>query len=513
MNHKKEKIIPDDIIAGIHNCVRNGNLVQGLELCRAAISKDYDNAEVIHLLGFIHGELGDTQNALDNMRQSVSLKPRNPQYRYNYAVALHECGLTIKAMLQYQACLRYQPNHLNALWNYGEILRLRRNFKAASLLFERFIKNGGAYPAINQRMAVCYAALGDYDKADFYFKKDLDDGGANPSVSWEWALYQLSRENFSEGFKHYHHRFDPSVKNNVYCHDFSLPRWDGEFYEGANLLIHGEQGLGDEMMFASIIPEVLLKADKHNMDVYLAVKPALVKLFSYNFPNAVVLEHAGGGGLDAASLPGITWQAPIGDLATLFRSSPSDFEPGRRPYLKADPERSSWYAQHLQALEPSIQPDLRVGLMWGSNPLRLDEAYIRWSQSRSIPAALFNALSYLRPRVRFVSLQNADRGDEAALMHELDVFDLSELQTDFAETAALVENLDLVVSVCTSVSHLAGGMGHPCLVALMKNSDWRHGQTRDESYWYSNTRYFRQDKEGDWTSVITKIGDHIERML
>ncbi|MEM1133993.1 MAG: hypothetical protein AAGH53_13760 [Pseudomonadota bacterium] len=497
-----------------YSAIQNEQWMQGRVLCENLLEQEPENAEALHLYGHILGRLGETGLALDKLQLATLIAPRHPQYRYNYAVSLGEAGRQLEAAVQYQACLRYQPNHLDALWNYGEMMRLGNHFEEAAVLFERFAREGGNYPQLQHRLGVTYASLGRIEEAEACFQSELDKAETHPATHWEYALFKLSHEDFATGFDHYRHRFAAGAENRVHCHDYGLPRWDGEWEKGATLLIHGEQGLGDEMMFASVLPEVIEQANQHDMTVILLVKPALVRLFSYSFPDITILPHRVGADVaDISRLPPITWQAAIGDLAVLFRKSESDFAKARKPYLHADPDRVAWYKRYLEALEPGNQPELRVGLMWGSNPLKLDESYIRWTQNRSIPPSLFNALSHLRSKVRFVSLQNPDRGAESGEMHKLDVIDLSTLQTDFYETAALVSNMDLVVSVCTSVSHLAGAMGHPCIAALMKRADWRHGRTREQSYWYKNMQYFRQSEAGNWESVVARIGDHIGKML
>ncbi|WOE75039.1 hypothetical protein [Alterisphingorhabdus coralli] len=504
----------EDSILRIYAAIEDANWLQGKVLCQNMLKQQPEYAEILHLYGHILGKLGDTTLALEKLQLATLIAPAHPQYRYNYAVSLGEAGREQEAAVQYQACLRYQPSHRDALWNYGEMLRLDNHFEEAAVLFERLIEAGGTYPKLQHRLGVTYGALGRVEEAEAFFQNEMDGADADAATHWEYALFKLGQEEFATGFAHYHHRFAEEADNRVFCHDYGLPRWAGEWEEGAALLIHGEQGLGDEMMFASILPEVIEQAGQHGMTIILLVKPPLVRLFRYSFPDIMILPHRVGGEFaDITQLPPITWQAAIGDLAVLFRKQAGDFAKARKPYLFADPDRVVWYKQYLEALEPGPQPELRVGLMWGSNPLKLDSSYIRWTQSRSIPPALFNALGYLRPRVRFVSLQNPERGAEASEMHKLDVLDLSVLQRDFYETAALVANMDLVFSVCTSVSHLAGGMGHPAVTALMDRADWRHGKTREQSYWYKNTRYFRQREAGDWTSVIARLGTHIEEML
>lgn len=496
------------------------NDLDAAEACcrQLLLTQDAEHADALHVLGHIMGRRGERDQALALLERAVARAPRHPQYRYNLAVSLGEAGRENEAALHYQACLRQQPTHRDALWNYGEMLRLAEHFERAADLFLRFEQGGGDYPALQHRLAVCFSALRRDEEAHTRFGRALNEPAQDPLTRWEHALHLLSRERFAEGFAEYRHRFASQGRNSVYCHDFGLAPWPGSFDAGAGqtLLVHGEQGLGDEMMFASVLPELLADAERAGAQVVLAVKPPVVRLFAASFPQALVRAHkVGAAPLDLAGLPPITWQLPIGDLPYFYRRGEADFGPAARAYLCADPQRSAWYDQQIALLEPpgAPAPRLRVGLMWGSNPAPVNAKFMRWTQQRSIPVQMFERLAHRVPEVRFVSVQNHERGPEAALAPALDIFDFSALQTDFAETAALIGALDLVISVDTSVSHLAGGLGKPCWVPLMKRPDWRHGLVRDTSLWYSGTRYFRQSAHHQWGDVLDRIDAAVGELL
>lgn len=495
--------------------------------CACALRCNGQHAEAHHLAGHVAGQMGHNDEALAYLVKAIDLDPRHPQYRYNYAVSLGLLGRENEAAVQYQACLRQDPNHRDALWNYGEMLRLAEHFDLAAKLLQRFAALGGNYRALHHRLGVVYSALRQDKEADAHFLKELSAPEHTDALTnWEYSLFLLSRERFGEGFAHYSRRFQAGGRNSVYCHAFNVPFWNGGFTKNSTLLIHGEQGLGDEMMFASVVPEVLAAAQLMNSRVVLAVKPPLVRLFRASFPAAQVIPHKVGGPVaDLSEMGKIDWQIAMGDLPAMFRFKLQDFKAASHAYLHADPARTVWYANQLDALNapndalssaqafaPAL-PKLRVGLMWGSNPAPINAKFMRWSQQRSIPIQVFERLASFLPQVQFVSLQNAERGHEAALAPRLDILDLSHLQTDFLETASLIANLDLVISVDTSVSHLAGAMGKETWVPLIKRSDWRHGNQRNNSYWYAHTRYFHQEQDGDWTLVMEAMAQALTERL
>lgn len=500
----------------ILQAIQVGHWPQAHALCLQRLQHNPLDAEAHHLLAYVVGRQGDAAQALALLQRAVALDPLHPQYRYNLAVTLQEQGRENEAALQYRACLRQQPDHRDALWNYGEMLRLAEHFDLALELFTRFEAGGGQYPALHHRMGVCLGALGQDRAASERFERELSRPDADALTHWEYALHLLAHEHFEAGFAHYRRRFMAGGRNSVFCHDFGLPAWDGQWRAGHTLLVHGEQGLGDEMMFASVLPQLLADARAAGTRVVLAVKPPLVRLLAHSFPGTPVLPHSlAVAPADLSGLGPVHHQMAIGDLPAWYRRSEADFTHGHSPYLRADSARTAHYRQLLRALEPphAPQPRLRVGLMWGSNPAPVNHKFVRWAQQRSVPVALFERLARHRPDVRFVSLQNPERGAEAALAPRLDILDLSELQTDFAETAALIGALDLVISVDTSVAHLAGGMGAPCWTLLMQRADWRHGREREHSLWYARTRYFRQRRSGDWDEVLARVDAALDEEL
>ncbi len=529
-------------------------------LCKFAL-KQHNQAERVpewwHLAGYVAGQMGDIDTAIGHMQKAVQMAPDYSQCHYNLAVTLCEVGTEkskAQAALHYQACLRHQPNHTDALWNYGEMLRLGEHFALAKEKFEHFLELGGNYPAIHHRLAVTYAALNQFNPAKRHFelafasheatkkctdtqtqtqKKTSDHG----MTHWECALFMLSNAEFAQGFAHYQYRFECQGRNNVVCHGFNLPLWQGQFTANSTLLIHGEQGLGDEMMFASILPEVLHQANQPHvqMCVILAVKPPLVQLFLDSFSHLLnwkagafqVVSHRVGQFWD------LNWdsnqkspfhhrdchQLPIGDLAVLFRGDAKQFTNAQKRYLLPNADCSTFQKKALMQQLAKKQPRvLKVGLMWGSNPTQnVSSQFSRWGLQRSIPLNLFEIFFETLTEkeresichfVQFVGLQNHERGFEASAAPSLDIVDLSHFQTDFANTAGLIANLDLVISVDTSVAHLAGGMGVETWVLLMHRSDWRHfsaGQRREKSLWYGNTRYFHQTQPQQWMQVVQAV--------
>ena len=254
------------------------------------------------------------------------------------------------------------------------------------------------------------------------------------------------------------------------------------------------------MMFASVLPDLALSAKR----IIFGCQPALVRLFNVSFSNIEVRPHA----LPEQPMPlaaqeTFDFQTTIGSLMQYQRPTAESFV-GKVPYLAAAPEDVQAFKLRLQLLIPEGR--FKVGLMWGSNPATSEAWSQRRAQQKSVPIAQLQALvSGLQDQVSFVSLQNGLLAHEAALGPQLQLVTQHEYLLDMADTAALIANLDLVISVDTSVAHLAGAMGKPVWVLLKQRCDWRWLAQGRDSYWYPSARLFRQSRAGCWDDVIAQV--------
>lgn len=473
---------------------------------------------VLDQLALLYQQTERAEQALILLERVCALAPNNADYHFKHANVLFACGLENEAAMAFRRCLQHDPDHTGALWNYGEYLRLSEHYAPAAACFERILALDTYYPALHHRLAACYCYLGRLDEGRRYFALAKEDQGLDPqsrAVShWELALVELGQENFDAGWQEYEHRFDSGGKNQVYCYPFPQPKWRGESLRGKTLLVHGEQGFGDEIMFASMVPRLLARCAEEDARLILAVKPGLQRLFAASFAQAEVrahdIEHAP---VDTTEFARIDVQCPIGDLPRIFAfSSTSTQEQPPAPYLFADAGRAAYYQQQLCQQDPRYENAFKIGLMWGSAPNLHLKSHATWAVQRSVALPLWAVLADLEGTC-FVSLQNSERGAEAATAPALRILDTSAEQSDFFETAALIANLDLVLSVDTSVAHLAGAMGKPVWQPLMLRSDWRHGKNRKQSYWYPNVRYFQQTQAHNWFSVLEQIKTTLQTTL
>lgn len=284
----------------------------------------------------------------------------------------------------------------------------------------------------------------------------------------------------------------------------SYPRWDASAAVGHRILIYGEQGLGDEIMFASCIPDLMRSGAR----CVIECDPRLRGLFAFSFPEATVYAATADRRVpDAIDAQGIDFEVPLGSLPLHYRTSSADF-PHHDGYLKVAPERVAAWRARLDALGsgPKVGISWRGGTYKSRSPLRSVELD-RWLPIFHIPG------------IRFVSLQyTPDAPSELAALsrdHGVQVTHWPQAIADYEDTAALVSALDLTITVCTSIVHLAGALGRPVWVMAPHNPEWRYGKSGEGLPWYPSARMFRQRVYGQWQEVIesvaTQLADGIRR--
>ena len=369
---------------------------------------------------------------------------------------------------------------------------------------QRYLAAGASPAGLEIRLAKLALDTRRYDEAETWFAAATKAAPGDPKVAFEHAMLVLAREDWARGWPLYEARLTSYGPKALAIYPYAMPAWDGRAKAGAQVLLHREQGLGDMMMFAAALPALI----EAGVTPHLAMAPSLNRLFADSFPTAKVwtsITYAG-----AAQQPAqrflevcgpIAAQAPMASLgAQRMQAGP----PARTPYLKASPAEIARWKARMDALAPPRAGERRVGLVIGARLPRFSDDGMTNGLRKSIPAAEVEALADA-PNVRWFSLHDRESAGQLADVARLPVVDLSPWITDFADTAAAIENLDLVISVDTAVAHLAGAMGKPLWLMLWRNADWRWGAERADSVWYPHVRTFRQTRAGRWSDVLERV--------
>jgi Flp pilus assembly protein TadD len=439
----------------------------------------------------------------------VQEKTRRVQERILGAARLEEQGLKEQAEREYRAVLAITPRDVTALGRLGMLLASRDEFAKAASLFRRASLVEPKMLAVHLNLGAALLRLGDEDGAARAYADALAADPTSYDARLNLALRLQRQGRFTESREHYRalvarNPRDGLARWNVavidaltgdldaafagFAHEHSmratdlpvhLPRWRGEDLGGRTLLLEAEQGLGDTIMFSRLAGLARERGGK----VVIRPQPELLGLVSRMGLADLCLARS-------EPAQANVW-APLADLPAVFGADRSiAAAPGA--YMAADPERRAAWRERL----PETR-GLRVGLAWAGNPNHPDD------DRRSMPLEiLLGPLSGIGG-VELVSLQ---KGGPAAQAEGSPLARLDLEIRDFEDTAAVLERLDLVITVDTSVLHLAGALGRPVWGLVAFVPDWRWMLERPDSPWYPSLRLFRQPRRGDWSSVVRDVG-------
>jgi tetratricopeptide (TPR) repeat protein len=431
--------------------------------------------------GNLFQSLGRYDDAVDSYERALALDPQRAELHANRGAALHALERYEEAIASYDRAIALKPDHAEAHNNRGNaFLAMDRQEEALSCYLAALDLVPGHSRAVYNRGKVLQnlgrhgEALSSYDEAIA-----LDPDYASPR--WSKSLLLLLRGELPLGLQLYEWRWRydkfPSPKR-----DFAQPLWLGdELISGKTILLHAEQGYGDAIHLCRYVPRV----SALGATVILEVPGSLVTLMTS-------LEGVDRIVASGDALPGFDFQTPLASLPLAFRTR-LDTVPAEVPYLKAPFETAAQWSERLGAREA-----MRVGLAWSGNP--------NHSNDRNRSIALADLLPLSRCGVELIGLQKEPRPKDAATLEQNpEIRNFGPDLRDFADTAAVIEQLDLVVSADTSIAHLAGALGKPVWIMLPHAPDWRWLLEREDSPWYPTAQLFRQASAGDWAGVVARV--------
>jgi Flp pilus assembly protein TadD len=415
---------------------------------------------------------GRLEEAASSLVTAAGLAPANPAIRHLAGNALLRTGQAEAALPHLQAAHGLAPNNADIIIDLsGAYARLGAYHEAAPLARQAVLLQPGKVELWNN-LAIAEKAIGRLEASEASCRRALALAPGNAQSKYILATTLLTAGRLEEAWPLWEHRWDalPAGKPRI-----AGPRWDGGALPGGILCLHAEEGLGDTIQFCRYAAMAAALAE-----VTLIVQPPLVRLMRTLAGPARVIA-------DGDAPPPFAAQAPLLSLPGIFQTTAATL-PASIPYLHAEPALAAQWASRLATL-----PGRRVGMVWEGNPDNPFDAV------RSAPAHMLAGLQRVAG-VSFVSLQLAPRDRP-----DMPMADWTGELADFADTAALVSGLDLVIGVDTSVVHLAGALGRPVWLLNRFDSDWRWGAAGDGCAWYSTLRQFRQAEPGGWTDVIARV--------
>ncbi len=489
---------------------RQGDWPGALACLRQALEAEPGNAEIAFRLGNLLMRAGLTEEAASRYSQAVTLRPQFAEAWFNLGVArsmrqelvaamhcyerairarpayadahnnlgilLHGAGRVAEAMSAYEAALEADPHYVSARYNRAQLHQQTGALGEAERDYRRVIREDAGHADAHNNLGNVLLAAGRAEEARRSFRRALEHKPEHPEARWNLGCADLLTGRFREGWRGYEHRF---AQFRGGARHRQLPRWQGEPLNGRRLLVWAEQGLGDTIQMVRWVAPVLARGGPVVLECHRPLVPLL----------------AGMSGLAAVvaigdPLPPADLEVPLMSLPGLLGVDLKSL-PGPFPYLAPAPEL---VADWRHWLDPHPRP--WIGVAWAGN------ARFERDQSRSISPAEWSPL--VTGPGTFFSV----RPDAVPMPG---VLPLAGRLTDFHQTAALMANLDLIVSVDTAAAHLAGALGRPVWTLIPAAPDWRWLLDRADSPWYPTMRLFRQPARGKWQPVIAALGEELAR--
>jgi tetratricopeptide (TPR) repeat protein len=500
---------------------QQGREVEALRLIGEALKVNPKSPDALSNLGLVFDTLKRHQDALEIFDGALALMSNHANALSNRALTLVALGRTDEALASWERALAADPRHVQALQGRGNALSKLKRYEEALADYERYLAIAPGVPDVFNNRGNAQSELGQleeslvsYDRAlaldpslpevlinKAHVLADLHRfdaalatyaaaaalGGKRAEALFSASLVRLRLGQFAVGWREYESRWKQASWGER-ARDFSAPLWlGGEPLAGKTVLLHGEQGFGDTLQFARYVPMVA----RLGATVILEVQPPLKALCSTVSGASQVLGRG-------ETLPAFDLHCPLMSLPLAFNTDLASI-PADIPYLDVPPDRrAKWRARLGEGRFP------RIGFAWTGSPVH------EKNRARSLSLARFAPLLSVEG-LAFVSLQKDMDGTDADMLRRLTVVKvLGHELNDFADTAAVIAELDLVVAVDTSVVHLAGALGKPVWVLAPFSPDFRWLLDREDSPWYPTARLFRQPRYGDWDSVLARVRGELE---
>lgn len=457
-----------------------GQLDKAENLAHAVLQMAPENFDGIHLLALLAAERGRHEQAVQRLHHALTLHPHEPNALLNLASSLRSLGRLDEALTNLNHALRLAPGVAAVHHNLGNVLREKGRLDEAQASFDRALKLAPADPDCHASRANVLFAKGFYTEARAGYTEALKLQSKHADASWNLSLLQLLHGELPEGWAGY--EAGGVIGTRDIRRNFGSPVWHGEALTGKRILIHAEQGLGDTLQFCRYVKMV---KEAGATEVLLEVQSPLLGIMSG-------LEGADQIFARGTKLPAFDLSCPLLSLPGIFATSLQNVPP---PATFCLPEAHRERAR----VKITDTKSPRIGLICAGNPEHTNDA------QRSIPLRDFAPLLNSGLPLQWIGLHKTWRASDAEALKTFDMLqDTSSLLQDIADTAAIVNELDLIITVDTAVAHLASSLGKPTWILLPTVPDWRWLLNRNDSPWYPSARLFRKTAGEDWHSLLSE---------
>ena len=432
-------------------------------------------------LGSALQKLGRIDEAISSYKTATALQPDYSIAYCNLGTAFQELGKIDEAISAYKKVISFNPDFVMAHCNLGSALQRSGLLNEAKRCFENAIMHNPDYAMAYSNLGSIYQEFSNLSEAIENYDRAIVLNPDEPAAHKNRSMVLLLQENFADGWPEYEWRLQTKTHS---LRDFRKPRWDGSPLNGKSILVHAEQGFGDTIQFVRYLP--MVKAQGGH--VIFECHKSLFRLLKNSSGFDTIIERS------SNNVPEVEFDfhIPLLSLPGLFDTN-LDSIPADVPYVMADSNLVNEWQSRLDQ-----DSNFKIGIVWAGNP-----SFCNY-HTRSCSLSDFDTLAEITG-FSFYSLQKGVVSTEGSTASMLKITDLSSDLNDFADTASVISNLDLLISTDTAVVHLAGAIGLPVWTLLHSAPDWRWWLKRSDSPWYPGMRLFRQSKLNDWTGVFKQV--------
>ncbi len=491
--------------------LKSGQLKLAEESSNQILRTDADQPEALHILGIIYHKTGKSDIAVDLITKAIAINSHILEYHYNLGVIFSTLGKTDDAIRSYQASLFLKPDHTDALNNLGLILYEQNRFEESIILFQQSIRAKPDLTKARYNLGMALQAQGRPEEAIDAYNQVLKVMPDSAETHFNRSISLLLTGNFEEGWDEYEWRFRSSGKKTDGKPEKSLMRWDGSSLNKKRILVNDEQGIGDTLQFIRYLP---MLRERGGSVIFENSKP--LKSLLEKFPGIDELVEPSPVGMSEIESD---FYVPLMSLPGIFKTTLETI-PDRVPYIFPNDKKIKLWQDRIS------KHTFNIGIVWAGNPTAkyehaglsgLEHVNLAWAgnPSHKIADSRSNRLKFFKPLAEIEGVQlyglqkGAAAGQAEELSNSINVINLGEDFKDFSDTAGVIENLDLIITVDTSVAHLAGAMGKPVWVLIPYVPDWRWMLDREDSPWYQTMRLFRQQRKGDWDHVFERVANEL----
>ena len=504
--HQAIEINPDD--AEIYNSLgttlqKQEKLDQAIQVYHRALEINSNYSEAFYNLGLALQEQEEFDQAIQAYHRALDVNPSYSAAYNNLGLILQEQGELDQAVKSYRHALDINPNYSEAYNNLGIALKEQEKLDDAVLAYQRALEIKPDYSEAHNNLGNTLKEQGKLDDAIRAYRYAL---GINPGYSEahnNLGLALLLQGDFSNGWREYEWRLKcKELDFFLNKRDFPQSLWDGSNLDRKTILVWAEQGIGDEIMLASMLPTLL----KMNPNIIVECDKRLVPLLQRSLPGIQFVSREDPANPNLLNTA-IDYQIPMGSLGQWLRADEDAFLPKQESYLQACPDKSC----RLQEKYRNLAGDkLLVGISWKSTGIDKKRA-----RTKNAPLKCWTPI-LSQEDYYFINLQYGDIREEIEEYTSLTGYPIyidEEIDplVDLDDFAAQVSALALIISTSNTTVHMSGGLGKKVWVLLSSRPDWRWMLEKEDTPWYQAMRLFRQEKAGDWAGVFQRIGSALER--